>query len=133
MATSTWDSEKHWFLLKMSHQMEVQGQFWNLLILRILKHSQHNEIHFIINNEKIYFTSSFHEAFLSDDQNRYVCQLSLYFFWIIFHFNYKVKAFTTVSSKFELRMLTIQRFSDKNNYCSHCLIPKLLNVKLIQV
>ena len=42
--SSTSDSFRPFFLLQIFMKMQIQGQFWNLHILRILKHPQNVEI-----------------------------------------------------------------------------------------
>ena len=42
--SSTSDNFRPFFLLQIFMKMQIQGQFWNLHILRILKHPQNVEI-----------------------------------------------------------------------------------------
>ena len=44
LATMTFTSLKPSYLLQMLLKMQIQGQFWKLLVLRIPKHPQHVKI-----------------------------------------------------------------------------------------
>ena len=45
---STWDTLNPWFRPQIFIKMQIQWQFWILLVLRILKHPQHVEIDLVL-------------------------------------------------------------------------------------